>query len=200
MSEAISLGWNCEPAQMGVNSRLRKRKIDGYKTCPFDMCITNYDGIVKCIKDDFKYFVDPLYLKCIPADFSIGAIRKGEHLIQNTHYNFIFNHESPDHHDIWKIQEWSGGKNHFIDNDFEKFIERQDKRIANFRSYLEGTKKIIFMISGPNLDLTELIEVIETKYPNLVYDFYILESSTPKEHFTHYHNLMIAHTKTNDSL
>ena len=37
----ISLGWNCNSASYGVDNGIRKRKIDGYMTCPFDEMVTN---------------------------------------------------------------------------------------------------------------------------------------------------------------
>ena len=37
----ISLGWNCHSAVHSVNTGLRSRKIDGYKTCPFDEMVSN---------------------------------------------------------------------------------------------------------------------------------------------------------------
>ena len=58
----ISLGWNCHSAVVGVNHGLRKRKENGYKTCVFDTMISNFDGVVECIKDDFAFFTDEKYL------------------------------------------------------------------------------------------------------------------------------------------
>jgi hypothetical protein len=56
-SIGISLGWNCYPAMYGVGNNLRGKKENGYKTCPFDECVSNYDGIIKCLNDDFKFFL-----------------------------------------------------------------------------------------------------------------------------------------------
>ena len=49
---------------------------------------------MECIRDDFKYFCDPMYLvlRTFPPDH---IYYPGETLIYNTRYNFIFNHESP---------------------------------------------------------------------------------------------------------
>ena len=63
--EGISLGWNCDSASVGVSTGLRKTKQNGYKTCPFDEMITNYKGIIECIKDDFEFLCDIKYLKLI---------------------------------------------------------------------------------------------------------------------------------------
>lgn len=68
--EGISLGWNCHSAVVGASIGLRKTKQNGYKTCPFDEMITNYKGIIECIKDDFEFFCDIKYLELIkiPAE------------------------------------------------------------------------------------------------------------------------------------
>jgi hypothetical protein len=58
----ISLGNVCYSAVWATKNKIRKLKKDGYKTCPFDLMVSNYDGIVNCIKDDFKHFCDPKYL------------------------------------------------------------------------------------------------------------------------------------------
>lgn len=43
--EGISLGWNCLTATEAVNRGLRKTKANGYRTCPFDIMVSNYNGI-----------------------------------------------------------------------------------------------------------------------------------------------------------
>jgi hypothetical protein len=55
---AISLGWNCNSAIYGVENSIRKTKKEGYLTCPFDEMVTNYKGIIECIKDDFEFLCD----------------------------------------------------------------------------------------------------------------------------------------------
>ena len=52
---AISLGNVCASAQYGLKKDLRPSRKDGYKTCPFDLMVTNVDGIIDCIKTSLKY-------------------------------------------------------------------------------------------------------------------------------------------------
>ena len=172
MEESISLGWNCESASMGVSLGIRNKKENGYKTCPFDECITNYNGIILCIEEDFKYFCDINYLKLIPAKFSTGGIMRDELLIHNTRYNFIFNHESPDHANLYIVQNWVGGKNHYIDNNYFLFIERYTRRINNFRYYINNNYKITFIIGKFDNDYSELHETIQKKYPEITFDIF----------------------------
>ena len=58
MTIGVSLGWNCHPAVYAVYHKFRPRKTGGYNTCVFDLMISNYPGVVECIKDDFKHFLD----------------------------------------------------------------------------------------------------------------------------------------------
>jgi hypothetical protein len=197
----ISLGWDCDPAAKAVKAGVRKTKAQGYKTCPFDIGISNYEGLIKCLKEDFKFFCDTNYLKLFHAPCDIPpSLCKNERLIYNTRYNFIFNHESPDHGgcgtgDLWKKEKWPGGSDHYIANNFKEFIIRYSNRINNFREYLNGDNYIIFYITKLDSDVSELKKVIEEKYPNLKFDIHFSltscpEGQTPGYHFNENHKLM----------
>jgi hypothetical protein len=168
---AISLGNVCRSAVWAVTNQLRKRKIDGYNTCPFDLMITNYAGIVKCINDDFKYFCDLEYLKYVPT----------EALIKNTYYHFGFNHETPGHADLFLKEKWTEGTNHFVNNKFKHFINRYNERIQHFKDYLNNKNgtTILFCIhfkneTCPSDNLLDLRNALNTKYPHLKYKILIL--------------------------
>jgi len=168
--EGISLGWNCSPAQIGVKFGLRNIKNNGYKTCPFDMMISNYIGLIECIKDDFKYFCDPNYLelrKCPIISPHIPNQNDNEMWIYNTKYNFAFNHEAPGHGSLYLSERWIGGIDHFVVNNFENFINRYTNRINNFRAYLKDSDYINFILYRYNSVPYELVDVIKNKYPNL---------------------------------
>lgn len=172
---AISLGWRCETAQIGVNSGIRGVRSYGYKTCPFDLLNTNYIGVCKCIEDDFKYFTDPNYLKLVESTFCTEHFSmyptKKEFQIVNTYYGFVFNHESPGHGNLYIDEGWEGGINHFVDDNFKKFIERYDNRIENFRNYLKYDK-VNFLLMRYNSIPTELCKIISDKYPNLNFEIF----------------------------
>lgn len=169
----ISLGWNCGPAGLGVRNGLRARKEDGYKTCPFDEMISNMKGVIECIKDDFKYFLDDRYLEVKECLFDAGGLKKGEYLLHNTKYNFIFNHESPGHAGLYLSQQWEGGINHYIDNDFKLFKERYQRRIDNFRQYINSGSFINFIISRYNYNLFELDKALRETHPALKYKLHV---------------------------
>ena len=189
MDVGISLGWNCESAGKGVGLGMRGVKANGYQTCPFDECITNYRGIIQCIKEDFKYFCDPSYLEIIPAKISTGGIVKSEPLIYNVRYGFIFNHESPEHANLYRSQNWPGGKNHYIDNNFKLFIERYDRRINSFRNYVKNNS-VRFILGKFDSDITELQQTIKEAYPTTKFDLYLYTPSVSIELFQKHHELM----------
>lgn len=175
MSIGISLGWKCDSAVYGVKNNIRKIKEEGYNTCVFDEMVSNYVGLLMCIEDDFKYFLDTNYIE-------IRDI--GEPIIYNTKYNFWFNHESPGHANLYITQNWSGGINHYINNNYEKFIERYKTRINNFRNYINSGNKINFIIDRYKTtsieDIKELDNLLKIKYPLLNYNFIFVP---PKNNF-----------------
>jgi hypothetical protein len=169
MSISISLGNVCNSAIWSVTNNYRPTKKDGYKTCVFDLMVSNYKGIVKCILENFKYFTNPNFL-----------IMDNDNLIKNTYYNFIFNHESPYHADLYIKQNWIEGTNHFINNNYFHFIERYNNRIDNFKNYLNSDMCITFIIefyydTNPNDNCKELRDALQLKYPNLKYEIIIFD-------------------------
>ncbi len=186
----ISLGWNCYPATHGVESGLRKQKKDGYKTCPFDEMITNYDGIVQCIEEDFTDFYNPEYLeiKVIPSE---SKYLTDDFIIYNKKYKFLFNHESPGHARLWIRQQWEGGINHYIANNFEKFRERYARRIQNFRDYLNSGEQVIFLIV-PEQDnnFSRLRNALDKHYHTLKYTILALPYEIDQKHFQDHMDLL----------
>jgi hypothetical protein len=165
---AISLGNVCYSAEWAVANGLRSTKANGYKTCPFDLMVSNYNGLIKCIYEDFQHFCNPHFL----------ILNKSG--IYNTYYNFAFNHESPEHANIYLHENWPEGKNHFVNNNFKHFIDRYNCRIQSFREYLwNSNNHIIFIIQfvydqNPNDNCMKLREALKVKYPHLNYSIRIL--------------------------
>jgi hypothetical protein len=176
---SISLGWNCYSAIYAVNNEMRKRKSEGYNTCPFDEMVTNYHGIIKCLEDDFQCFYDEkyLYLKELP----------NEHIICNLKYNFYYNHESPGHANLYITQGWDEGINHYVNNDYFHFKERYSRRVNNFRNYLKDPNNYItFVITSWNKtqdDIGDLKNAVEKHYPNLKYEICIINDPNGKEYY-----------------
>jgi hypothetical protein len=177
---AISLGWNCSTTMKGVELGIRDSRKNGYLTCPFDLANTNYLGILFCLKEDFMYFCDPNYI--ILKEFPItDKYYPGEKLIYNTRYNFIFNHESPGHANLYISENWEHGINHFIENNFQRFIERYSRRISNFRKYITSQKEVVFMITYPN-SIEELQTILKTKCSCKILQFNIENAEKYNDH------------------
>jgi hypothetical protein len=164
----ISLGNVCKSATWAVVNGYRNKKQNGYNTCVFDLMVSNYNGIVKCILEDFTNFVDPNYL-IVENDY-----------IKNTYYNFVFNHEGPGHGDLYIKENWPEGIMHFANNNYVHFIERYKTRIDNFRNYLLDTNNYIYFIfeffydTNLNDDFYELRKAISLKYPDLKYEIIVI--------------------------
>jgi len=175
---AISLGDNCYPSQYGVSKGLRTTKKEGYNTCPFDLMQGNYNGMLECIRDDFKHFTDLEKITVIDDGY-----------IVNPHYFFQFNHESPNQGHTLHIHEgWAEGERHFSNNNFKHFIERYNTRIQNFRDYLsDSSNHIIFIISiffhptlvppGETPDFPQLKEALKIRYPHLSYEIHTIPAT-----------------------
>jgi hypothetical protein len=176
----ISLGWNCHSAVYAVANGLRNIKKSGYKTCPFDIMVSNYKGLVECLSDNFLYFYDEQYITLL-------KVNEHEYTIYNTKYNFAFNHESPGHDNLHISENWEGGINHFVDNNYRLLKERYQKRIENFRSYLSDPNNFISFVitswSKTQDDIIDLKRAIETNYPNLKYEVIILDDPNGKEYY-----------------
>ena len=177
----ISLGWNCSSAMYGVGMKLREIKANGYNTCVFDEMNSNYPGIIQCIEDDFKYFLDLNYIELRNI---------GEMVIYNKKYKFWFNHESPGHANLYQTQNWPGGINHFVSNNFEKFIERYKNRINNFRNYLKSENNITFILDRYNAtkleDISLLVNTIKKNHPLLEFNFVFISSKDTNFIRTHH--------------
>ena len=97
----ISLGWNCD-GRFYIKNNLKLSSNNGYKTCPFDLCMTSYDSLYRCIETNFDHFFDDLRL--IPGENANGDRTNagvGKLNITNS-YNMIFNHEGSTHSHLFK--------------------------------------------------------------------------------------------------
>lgn len=178
--EAVSIGWNCTSAVVGVETGLRSRRCDGYKTCPFDTMISNLGGVVRCFEDDFEFFCDTDSLELVrmpPTCQHFCTDGVGNTLIYNSRYKFLFNHESPQK-DHYVNERWEKGIDHFVMNNFEEFVRRYSRRIGNMRELLTSGKHVTFILTRPETgpeDVSELVRVLRRKYPSLAFDFKFID-------------------------
>jgi hypothetical protein len=178
----VSLGFLCD-SRTHIQNHYGLNKNNGYLTCPFDLMMSNYKGVIDCINDNFKYFCDLEYIELKEIHSIIDEL-----WIYNKKYKFLFNHESPEHADLYIKQGWTNGKNHFIINNFEEFIKRYERRINNFRNYLNSGSHIVFIIYRYNNnldDLNELYNTIHNNYPNLSFEFKLLQDTNHERIYCH---------------
>ena len=101
--------------------------------------ISDYAGVIECITDDFKDFCN--------TDYPALAHNGEENIIKNLKYNFYFNHESPGHANLYLTEHWQFGSTHFIENNYQRFIERYQARRNNFRNYLnDHNNELLFIV------------------------------------------------------
>jgi hypothetical protein len=203
MSIGVSLGWNCATTSYAVNNNIRNTKKDGYNTCVFDLMLTNYPGIVQCIEDDFKFFLDLNYIEIRRFYLDIpGYPIQDELLIYNSKYKFWFNHESPGHANLYIKEKWENGTNHYIMNNYEKFIERYKVRINNFRNYLNSGNPVKFILNRYKTTTTDdivlLNNTIKHRYPNLDYSFELIWLNDPN--ITQHHLINMGFNKDDDEV
>jgi len=167
----VSLGWDCEPALSLRNLELRT------EAYPFDWNNTpQFSQICNMIKNKFKDFLNPLFLKHNGAS------------IKHTQYEIEFRHDFPSltPHGTTGIvdfdsslQPYYGG---FIVDNFLDFLpiiaEKYTRRINRFLELLSSTKKIVFIRTHltPE-DAKQFVTLMETYYPNLNYQLIGLQSN-----------------------
>jgi hypothetical protein len=162
--DVLSLGWNCDPAILSVSYGFRPNRAGGYRTGPFDLIMSNYDGLCRCLDEDFAHF------------FEIDFLNQSQ--IWNAYYGFRFNHESPhQYHDLGSQEGWDSPL-HFVDNNFENFKLRFSARIDNFRSYLTSPQPKVFIYQGANRMPVEVDAIIKARYPSIDFRIIALTNNT----------------------
>ena len=81
-------------------------------------------------------------------------------------YGMGFNHESPGHANLYNTENWLGGKDHFVNDNYKEFINRYERRIQNFKNYINNNS-VLFIIENTEDDLNKIINIIKLKYPFL---------------------------------
>ncbi len=117
---------------------LKKNKLEGELTLPFDLAIHRYDAVCDLIRSDFDDYTNPKYL-----ELDNGVIRHKKYFVRYTHE---------------KSQKFS-------DDNFKYLVEKYDLRVENFKKYI-SENNVLFVSTFPLYPL-ELFEVIKNKYPKL---------------------------------
>jgi len=173
MSIYISIGCQCD-SRVYIKNVLNLAKKNGYKSCPFDLCITPFESLYNCIETDFKFFFDNLHT--IPGTNADGDRSEcGDGLLNITnYYGMIFNHEGSTHSHLFK--EGKNDDEFYIRDDFKKFKERYSVRIKNFLNYIEENNEIIFIYSSysgiyKEQELEKIYKIFLKKFPTKIFNF-----------------------------
>jgi hypothetical protein len=151
---------------MFIKYSLQLSKNQGYKSCPFDLCITPYQALYECLNTDFKYFFDELHL--IPGENGDGdrsQCGKGLQNITNK-YGIIFNHESSTHSHLFR--DGTNDDDFYIRDDFIEFKKRYKQRISNFYNHIEKNDKIVLVHTYGICEITDLdpiCHILSDRYP-----------------------------------
>ena len=132
--EIISLGDNCIPRNVLTRFGLKKTKLEGELTCPFDLAIHPATSVAQFLKNDFKQYLD---ISNLSIDFG--------HPVNNK-YKVMFNHER---------------EQRFRDNDFDELIKRYELRVKNFKNLINSNKHILFVLHTKSRNgLEELVHAL----------------------------------------
>jgi hypothetical protein len=170
----ISLGCNCDP-RIILKKKFGLSKLEGYKSCPFDLCITSFQALCLTLDNDFDNFFDGLQIikwSNYKGDRTLAG--PGFTAIKNKN-GIIFNHEGGGHSHIFK--EGTNDDTYFTKNDFKEFKVRYSKRIKNFKDNLKKYNKINFIYKDRGNKFNEQIvkNIIIKKYGPKIIKFINIE-------------------------
>jgi len=149
----IGLGRDCQIAGTLVGFNLRSAAY------PFDWVVShNFNGIIKAFKDDFEYFLDPVFL-----EYSTNSVK-------NTRYQFYFNHFFPlVGHEIMEEMHVAG----VVVPNFLDYLpmvqETQNRRIQRLLGLLSTTtERVIFIRTHATpYEAGAFMRLLKHKYPQL---------------------------------
>tara|TARA_B110000285_G_scaffold213599_1_gene258070 strand:- start:463 stop:1071 length:609 start_codon:yes stop_codon:yes gene_type:complete len=168
MDVYISLGYKCSP-RGAIKNVYGFSKKNGYKSCPFDLCIAPFNALCKILENDFSTFFDGL--KIIEWENGNGDRSKsgpGNTAITNK-CGIIFNHEGGGHSHLFKV-----GRNDdtfYSKNNFKEFRIRYARRIQNFQNIFKNSNNIIFVYTGNEFKEDIIRKIIEKTYGHKIIKF-----------------------------
>ena len=132
----ISLGYFCEVAGELEKYGLRNA------SSPFDWMISDFEGVISCIKNEFKDFLNPTYLSQSCNDRSH---------YKNTKYNFYFFHDFDKYKPLQKQ----------LKKVTEKYKRRSERFLKNIKSETLFVRYISDEIKNENGKSIELLWIEE---------------------------------------
>ena len=163
MDVYISLGYKCDP-RVVIKNVYGFSKKNGYKSCPFDLCITPFNALCKILENDFSTFFDGL---------KIIEWHNGTTAITNK-CGIIFNHEGGGHSHLFKV--CRNYDTFFSKHNFKEFRIRYTRRIQNLQNYLKKANNITFVYTGDCFEENIIREIIKKTYGDKIIKFIQISS------------------------
>ena len=176
----LSIGYNCTP-RIFMKNAYGLSKAEGQPSCPFDLCITPLDAMLEMVKTDFEGFFDGLHLqRVINAGGERRHAGRGQQNIVNK-CGIIFNHESSTHSHLFR--EGKDDDHYYTADNFRRFRDRYEQRIANWRAQLQAHPHITLVCTLPPEEDThpqkveeriqDILHVFRTTYPTTSFELII---------------------------
>ena len=173
MDVYISLGYKCDP-RVVIKNVYGFSKKNGYKSCPFDLCITPFNALCKILENDFSTFFDGL--KIIEWHNGTGdrsSSGPGNTAITNKD-GIIFNHEGGGHSHLFK--QGRNDDTFYSKHNFKEFRNRYINRIQNFQNIVKNSNNIIFVYTGNEFKENIIRKIIEKTYGHKIIKFIQISS------------------------
>ncbi|MBY0110247.1 MAG: papain-like cysteine peptidase [Candidatus Babeliaceae bacterium] len=168
----ISLGENCAPAA-ALRTLFNRYYGLRDKAFPFDWIVTSFEGLYKCIQEDFENFLNEKYLIKHPIHPQTGGVI-------NIYYDFQFNHDFPTTHNINPPEEDPSFAGEVRD-DFKQLIqpvkEKYFRRIQRFYEACKGQTPVVFIRRRATKGQAEkLYALLQKKFPDIEFTLVIVDS------------------------
>jgi len=168
----ISLGWNCDP-RINLKNQYKTGRSNGYRTHPFDLCISPPSAVEDLLEHNFETFFKGLRV-CAWGNASGNRSNAGPGGTAITNdAGIVFNHEGGGHSHLF-----SEGRNDdefYIRNNFHKFRQRYEQRIKNFKNTSIKYDDIVFLYKESSkyskLNESTIINSIYKHYGNKTIKF-----------------------------
>lgn len=162
--EFVSLGYNCDVAQLLRYSGLRK------KAYPFDWCITPINSVISLIESDFYHFLNFSSLVFSKPHNALFFEENNEHITESekkvvtascSEYKMVFPHDFSD----------------ASSEVYDDVINKYKKRIERFLELMSGDKVVVFVINykvdgAHSAQIDRLKDILSFKYPRLRFQIY----------------------------
>lgn len=160
----INLGENCSARAVLEGVQIKQ------ESYPFDSCIIPFQGLIKCLEEDFQDYTNPDYFT--PYIDKQSPVNK---------YGIVLSHSFP----LTVIGKKENGDDLLIlDPNWREVLptvqEKYKRRITRFRDACRSNKKVCFfryLDISPN-GAKQLSQLIKTIYPNLEFVLVCVENTT----------------------